>query len=198
MNSLSGAGSEVVPPPPSVQGSGGSAGGTRLNSLSGAGTEVVPPPPSVQGSGGSAGGTRLGSLSGAGTEVVPPPPLSGAGSGVLPPPPAVEGAGNSGAGGPAKVLDPMDPLPVAAASPTPAINQENKPTAEELPLGLLGVVFVAPGTSFFSNFEVFVAKRRAAARTSARTTINSSSWCMNSFPINGGCLNIISTTCRRG
>jgi len=185
LGSLSGAGTEVVPPPPSVQGSGGPAGGTRLNSLSGAGTEVVPPPPSVQGSGGSAGGTRLGSL-------------SGAGSGVVPPPSAVEGAGNSGAGGPAKVLDPMDPLPVAAASPTPAINQENKPTAEELPLGLLGVVFVAPGTSFFSNFEVFVAKRRAAARTSARTTINSSSWCMNSFPINGGCLNIISTTCRHG
>ena len=173
---MAGAGSQVVPPPPSVQGSGGNAGGARLGSLSGAGSQVVPPPPSVQGSGGSAGGARLNSLSGAGSEVVPPPPsvqgsggsaggkrlgsLSGAGSGVLPPPPSVEGAGNSGAGGPAKLLDPMDPLPVAAASPTPAINQENKPTAEELPLGLLGVVFVAPGTSFFSNFEVFVAKRR--------------------------------------
>jgi len=54
----------------------------------------------------------------------------------------------------------MDPLPVDSVSPTPAVNNENKPTVEELPLGLLGLVFAAPGTSFFSNFEVFVAKRR--------------------------------------
>jgi len=54
----------------------------------------------------------------------------------------------------------MDPQPVVASSPTPAVNSENKPTIEELPLGLLGVVFAAPGSSFFSNFEVFVAKRR--------------------------------------
>jgi hypothetical protein len=54
----------------------------------------------------------------------------------------------------------MDPLPSDADSPTPAVNNENKPTIEELPVGLLGVVFAAPGTSFFSNFEVFVAKRR--------------------------------------
>jgi len=54
----------------------------------------------------------------------------------------------------------MEPLPVEAASSTPAVNNENKSTVEELPLGLLGVVFAPPGTSFFSNFEVFVAKRR--------------------------------------
>jgi len=54
----------------------------------------------------------------------------------------------------------MEPLPVEAASSTPAANNENKSTVEELPLGLLGIVFAAPGTSFFSNFEVFVAKRR--------------------------------------
>ena len=35
-------------------------------------------------------------------------------------------------------------------------------TVEELPLGLIGLVFAAPGTSVFSNFEVFVAKRRVA------------------------------------
>lgn len=39
-------------------------------------------------------------------------------------------------------------------------NNEDKSSIEELPLGLLGVVFTPPGTSFFSNFEVFVAKRR--------------------------------------
>jgi hypothetical protein len=69
----------------------------------------------------------------------------------------VEGAGNSGAGRLAKAIDPE---PVVASSPIPAVNHENKPTVEELPLGLIGLVFAAPGTSYFSNFEVFVAKRR--------------------------------------
>ncbi|MBZ5612469.1 MAG: hypothetical protein LAO23_00570 [Acidobacteriia bacterium] len=52
----------------------------------------------------------------------------------------------------------MDPLPVGDASPTPSGNKENKSTIEELPLGSLGLVFAAPGTSYFSNFEIFVAK----------------------------------------
>ena len=188
LGSLSGAGPNVVAPPPSVQGAGKAAGDARLSSMAGAGSQVVPPPPSVQGSGGGAGGTRLGSLSGPGTEVVPPPPsvegagnsgegagnsgtggrlgsLSGNGSGdrssegsqVLPAPPSAGGAGNSGASG---VLQPMDPLPADASSATPGVDNENQSGVEELPLGLLGVVFAAPGTSFFSNFEVFVAKRR--------------------------------------
>ena len=177
LSSLSGAGPNVVLPPPSVQGAGNAAGDARLGSMAGAGSRVVPPPPSVQGSGGPAGGTRLDSLSGAGSEVVPPPPsiegagnsgaggrlgsFSGNGSGNgshVVPPPSIEGAGNSGAGG---LLKPMDPLPVDDSSPTPAVNNENKPTVEALPLALLGVVFAPPGTSYFSNFEVFVAQRRA-------------------------------------
>lgn len=173
LGSISGSGPNVVPPPPSVQGTGNSAGDARFGSMAGGAAQVVPPPPSVQGSGGPAGGTRLGSLSGSGSEVVPPPPsvegagnsgaggrlgsLSGDSSQIMQPPPSVEGAGNSGAGG---LLQAMDPLPDDAASSTPAVNNENKPTIEELPLGLLGLVFAAPGTSFFSNFEVFVAKRR--------------------------------------
>ncbi len=189
LSSLRGAGPNVIPPPPAVQRAGNAVGGTRLSSMAGADSQVVPPPPSVQGSGGSAGDKRFGSLSGAGgVEVVPPPPSvegvgnsgaggrlgslsgnrsgnrfgngSGDGSQIVPSPPSVEGTGNSGAGGPAKALDPMEPLPVEAASSTPAVNNENKSTVEELPLGLLGVVFAPPGTSFFSNFEVFVAKRR--------------------------------------
>jgi hypothetical protein len=148
LGTMAGAGSPVVPPPPSVQSSGGSVGGTRLGSLSGAGSGVVPPPPSVEDAGKSGAGGRLGSLSGNG---------SGDASQIVPPSLSVEGGGNSGAGGP---LQPMDPLPVDAGSPTSADNNENKPTVEELPLGLLGVVFAAPGTSYFANFEVFVAKRR--------------------------------------
>ncbi len=170
LGSLSGA--EVVPPPPSVEGAGHSGARGRLGSLSGNGSQIVPPPPSVQGSGGPAGGPRLASLSGADSEVVPPPPsVEGAGhsgargrlgslsdaSPMVTPPPSAEGAGNSGA---RKILEPMDPLPMDASSFPPAVNNENTPTVEELPLGFLGVVFAAPGTSFFSNFEVFVAKRR--------------------------------------
>jgi len=147
MDRLSSTVLKAVPPPPSVQGS-GSAGGSRLGSLSGAGSEVVPPPPSVEEAGNSGGGGRLGSLSGGG---------SGGGSQIVPPPPSIEGAGNSGASGPAKT---MNPEPAVASSPTPAVNKENKATVEELPLGLIGLVFAAPGTSYFSTFEVFVAKRR--------------------------------------
>jgi hypothetical protein len=163
----------VVPPPPLVQGAGGSAAGTRLGSLSSVGLEVVPPPPSVGDAGNSGAGGRLGSMYGGGSQIVPPPPsvedtgnsgagghlgsLPGDGSQIVPPPSSVEGAGNSGASGPAKT---MNPKPVVASSPTPAVNNENKPTVEELPLGSIGLVFAAPGTSYFSNFEVFVAKRR--------------------------------------
>jgi len=178
LGSMARAGSQVVPPPPSVQGSNGPAGGARLGPFSSVG--AVPPPPSLQSSNGAAGGARLGPLSGAGPEVVPPPPSvengadSGArgrvgsfsgngaadGSQVLPPPTSVEGTGNARAGGAGKVLDPMDPLPTGAAAGTPGGNNENEIAVEDLPLGLIGVVFAAPGTSFFSNFEVFVAKRR--------------------------------------
>lgn len=70
------------------------------------------------------------------------------------------GAGGSHAGGP---LQPMDPLPApSASSTTEAARNDNQVTYEELPLGVLGVVFAAPGSSYFSNFEVFVAKRRVA------------------------------------
>jgi hypothetical protein len=54
----------------------------------------------------------------------------------------------------------MDPLPDDTSSPSPDVHNENKPSLEDLPLGLLGVVWVPPGTSYFSNFEVLVAKRR--------------------------------------
>jgi hypothetical protein len=177
MTSFTGAGPNVVPPPPSVQG-GNAAGDGRLRSIAGAGSQVVPPPPSVQGSSTPAGGSRTSSLSGAGSEVVPPPPSvegavnSGAGgrlgspangSQIMPSPPPVETARNTaGAEGPGKLLEPMDPLPVDTPSSASASgnNNDDKSTFEELPLGLLGVVFAAPGTSFFSNFEVFVVKRR--------------------------------------
>ena len=168
-------GSQVVPPPPSVQGAGNSTGSGRSLGDRLTGSQVVPPPPSMQGSGGPAEGTRWGSLSGAGSEVVPPPPsvenagnsgaggrlgsLSGGDSQIAPTLPSAGRGGNSATGRP---LEPMDPLTSDdSASAEPGAN-ESKSTVDVLPLGLIGVVFAAPGTSFFSNFEVFVAKRRVA------------------------------------
>jgi hypothetical protein len=173
LSSLSATGPNVVAPPPTVRGTSDAGGDARLKAMAGAGSEVVPPPPSVQGAGSSG---RSSSLSTSRSDVVPPAPiveaasnsaaggrlspLSGAGSQVAPPPASASSAGNSGANGPAKLLEPMDPLTADAASSAPDSNNENKATFEELPLGLLGVVFIPPGTSYFSNFEVFVAKRR--------------------------------------
>lgn len=168
-------GSQVVPPPPSVQGAGSATGSGRISDDRLTGSQVVPPPPSMQGSGGPAEGTRWGSLSGAGSEVVPPPPsvenagnsgaggrlgsLSGGDSQIAPALPSAGGAGNSGTGRP---LEPMDPLTSDDSASAEAGANESKSTVDVLPLGLIGVVFAAPGTSFFSNFEVFVAKRRVA------------------------------------
>jgi hypothetical protein len=138
-----GGGSEVVAPAPS----GESTGGTRMASLSGPGTSVVPPPPSVEGSGSSGAGGRLGSASES---------VSGNSS------PAVASSsiaqGSSGGVGSGKLLDPMDPLP--GDSSAAAAGGGNQDTEAELPLGIIGVVFAPQGTSYFSNFEVFVAKRK--------------------------------------
>jgi hypothetical protein len=79
---------------------------------------------------------------------------------------------------PAPIL-PTSPLPMSGASsasasssnsaanaaspslPSPAGgNKVGEETVEELPLGVLGLVWAPPGSSYFSNFEVFVAKRK--------------------------------------
>lgn len=171
--SMSGGTSQVVPPPPAMQSS--AARGNRLgNAISGDGSRVVPPPPAVAG---NAPGGRLSSLSGTAlsgnpSQVVPPQPAvatNGLGGriGALPPgspdashiarPSALASAGNSGTG---KMLEPMDPLPSDGSSAPTVDSAGGQDTFQELPLGLIGLVFAAPGTSVFSNFEVFVAKRR--------------------------------------
>lgn len=135
---------QVVPPSPSVLGAGGPGAGTRLGSLSGSGSEIVPPAPSVE-SGGNAGASgRLGSLSGDSSQIAAPPPT-------------VESAANSATSGQAQALASQPP---GAASPATQASNESKGTVEELPLGFLGLIWAPPGTSYFSNFEVFVAKRK--------------------------------------
>jgi hypothetical protein len=56
----------------------------------------------------------------------------------------------------------MDAQPTDGSSAPTVDDAGGQSTVEELPLGLIGLVFAAPGTSVFSNFEVFVAKRRVA------------------------------------
>src|SRR6266513_514065 len=140
----------VVPPPASVQ-SPGTLAGRRVSSLSSTGPQVVPPPPSVQGAGSSAGGGRVNSLSSTGLQVVPPAP-------------SVQDAANSGTGGSAMAMS----IPPVVTSPSrPVIDNsrgpvENPrgPVTEEMAIRLIGLALALPSSSYFSNYEVFIAERR--------------------------------------
>jgi hypothetical protein len=146
LGSLAGA-SQVVPPPPAVQVAGNGSGGRGIGSVGG-GDGVVPPPPSV-GSPGGIGSGRPGSLGGAGTEAGAPP--SGSGSGMY-----------SGSTGP---LAPMDALPTdAPATGQPAVVPQNA-GGEDVPLRLVSIAMPTPGSSFFSNYEVYIAERRVRKGT---------------------------------
>jgi len=144
VSSLSSTGPQVVPPAPSVQGTGNSAGEGRVSSLSSTGLQVVPPPASVQGAGSSAGGGRVSSLSSTGLQVVSPPA-------------AVQGAGNSGTGGRAMAMS----IPPVVTSPSrPVIDNSRGPVTEEMAIRLIGLALALPSSSYFSNYEVFIAERR--------------------------------------
>ena len=116
-----------------------------MRSLSSAGLQVVPPPPSVEDAGTSTGGSgRVGSLSSAGLHVVPPPP-------------SVEDAGNSAGGG---HLTAMDIPPAVAPPPPPVIDNPRGPATQELPVRVIGLALALPSSSYFSNYEVFIAERQ--------------------------------------
>ncbi len=169
---LSPAGLQVVPPTPSVQGAGNAAGNGRARSLS-AGWQAVPPPPSVQGAGRGAGSNRTGSLS-ADLQAVPPAPsMEGDGSGgsgrvnslstgagLQAMPPSAQGAGSdagdsAGEGGGASGETGQAETASAGADP-------HEPATIEIPLRLIGPVLALPGSSYFSNYEVFIAERKLA------------------------------------
>ena len=172
-NSLSGRDTSVVPPPPSV-GSGISTGGARVASLSATGSSVVPPPASIGGSNSVAGGKGI-SVSVGERRVIPPAPslggtgnstgggrdasLSGGGQQALPPASSLQdtlsaiekgSAGNGSAtsdGG-------------AAPSPPTIDSGSNVPATIELPIRVIGLAVSLPNSSYFSNYEVFIAERR--------------------------------------
>ena len=168
VNSLSSAGTQVIPPPPSVQGAGNLALGGGTNSWSGMGAHVVPPPPSVQSPGNGPGSGRGNSLSGAGAQVVPPSPsvpgaenstgdgrvgsLSGVG-------PQVEGPsareGGNSASGASGATDAHETVP------PPLVKEDRLGTGtEELSVRLIGPALSLPSSSYFANYEVYIAERR--------------------------------------
>src|SRR5947207_11387670 len=151
VSSLSSTGLQVVPPAPSVRDMGSSARDGHVSSLSSTSLQVVPPPPSVQGSGNFAGDGSVRSLSNTGLQVVPPAP-------------SVQDTGNSGTGGRAIAMS----IPPVVTSPSrPVIDNsrgpvENPrgPVKEEMAIRLIGLALALPSSSYFSNYEVFIAERR--------------------------------------
>jgi hypothetical protein len=165
---LSGAGPSVVPPPPSLQSAGSSAGSGHRNaptgnslsggSLSISAVQAVPPPPSLQGSGNSGAGQRAGALSGSG---------SGNGVQAVPPPPSVGGVDGEGRGGPTGTEIAMSGEPAMGPPPSPVVDTpkqqaqaEREPATEEMPLRLIGLAMALPNSTYFSNYEVYIAERR--------------------------------------
>src|SRR2546425_2232305 len=151
VSSLSSTGPQVVPPAPSIQGTGNSGGEVRVSSLSSTGLQVVPPPASVQGAGSSAGGGRVNSLSSTGLQVVPPAP-------------SVQDAANSGTGGramamsiPPVVTSPSRPMIDNSRGP---VDNSRGPVTEEMAIRLIGLALALPSSSYFSDYEVFIAERR--------------------------------------
>src|SRR5437870_11754692 len=167
----------VVPPPASVQ-SPGTLAGRRVSSLSSTGPQVVPPAPSVQGTGNSAGEGRVSSLPSTGLQGPSVQDaisstgggransLSNTGLQVVPPAPSVQGAANSGTGGRAMAMS----IPPVVTSPSrPVIDNsrgpvENPrgPVTEEMAIRLIGLALALPSSSYFSNYEVFIAERRTS------------------------------------
>jgi hypothetical protein len=181
-NAVADGGSQVVPPPPSVQGGANYGGTGRANSLT-AGSQAVPPPPAVDG-GGGAGGTSLGSRRG--------DSLANGGAGVVEPAPTLDGQGNSRAGGQGNSVASTGAdtaLPPASgqggngsgsnaaanagpansggnetssASKTQAGADQTNSTVQDVQLRVISVAWSPPRSSYFSNYEVFIAEKMTA------------------------------------
>jgi GAF domain len=166
----------VVPPPPSVRGVGGS--GHSAGSLGGGATQaVVPPPPGLQAAGTAGRGTGNGMAMG----VVPPPPsargLGGAGGGsssqraasmqMAQPKIGVQAASEGTQEARASGL-PGGSLPGEIGSNGGEPHAESKKAIAANELGatkVLSISFIGPAlafpqSSYFSNFEVFIAEER--------------------------------------
>jgi hypothetical protein len=160
----------VVSPPPSVQGD-GTLGNGRTGPVSRDGVQVVGPAPSMSGQEQAAMGMGRASLGGnAADSVVPPAPsiqgegtfgngrggsATGSGSQVVPPAPAVQDTYASATLGRPTAMD----LRSTVATPPRPLIDDRRPI-QELQLRLVALASATPGSSYFSNYEVFIAERR--------------------------------------
>ena len=160
----------VVSPPPSVQGD-GTLGNGRTGPVSRDGVQVVGPAPSMSGQEQAAMGMGRASLGGnAADSVVPPAPsiqgegtfgngrgssATGSGSQVVPPAPSVQDAYASATLGRPTAMD----LRSTVATPPRPLIDDRRPI-QELQLRLVALASATPGSSYFSNYEVFIAERR--------------------------------------
>ncbi|HEV7218635.1 MAG TPA: hypothetical protein VGN39_07150 [Terriglobales bacterium] len=165
--SLAGRDIAVVPPPPSI-GSGNATGGPRVASLPGAGRSVIPPPASLGGPNSVAGGNGITLSVGDRRAIAPTPSIGGAGSSVgsgrvaslsggqqaLPPSSSLQDSLSSIENGAAAGSD------VQATPTAPKIDSANVPATIELPIRVIGMAVSLPNSSYFSNYEVFIAERR--------------------------------------
>ena len=162
-NSLN-SGAQAVPPPPSVEGAGGTgSGGTGLGSrrgdpFSNGGSGVVGPAPSLEGQGNSRAGGNGNGLAGAGPggdSALAPAAGQGNGSGTN----STSNGGNAGASsGTAAANAGSESSP---AVKTPAEAEHNSPV-QDVQLRVISVAWSPPRSSYFSNYEVFIAEKMAA------------------------------------
>ncbi len=162
--------SQVVPPPPSLEG-GNSVGGGRARSLGGGSSQVVPPPPSMQNGDNRGGGRQVSSLAHTDAQVVPPPPSVHGGPGRI-----------GGAGGRDSALaragaeDVLPPTTQPSESFEPSgtnVAKDARSTSsaaevddsgkrsivQDVQLRVIGLAWAPARSSYFSNFEVFVAEK---------------------------------------
>jgi hypothetical protein len=134
----------VVGPPPAMPAREQANISTR--GLGGSGTSVVPPPPSITGSAALGFGASS-SLSGSGAQVVGPAPSLASTAGVA------NGIERSAA---MNIRSSSPPLPPSK------VEEPDGPDTQELPVRVIGLALALPTSSYFSNYEVFIAERRIA------------------------------------
>jgi len=54
----------------------------------------------------------------------------------------------------------MNIPPTISSAPPPAIDKPREPASEEVSLRLIGMALALPNSSYFSNYEVFIAEKR--------------------------------------
>ncbi|HWY56823.1 MAG TPA: GAF domain-containing protein [Terriglobales bacterium] len=182
-SSLQGGRVSAVPPPPSVR-SLGNPGGQQPSSLSAGADQVVPPAPSFQSAGSYARGTS-GSIA---TSVAPPPPsinslghpggqrvssLLAAGRQIAPLPvlAAIHPPGDRSRSGKATTMAnglPGGPLPgeIIPSREGTVTDTNELPDTKELSVSFMVPALVLPMSSYFSNYEVFIAEQRVTRHQS--------------------------------